>query len=449
MDPDRPVTLTLSHRAGADVVELPAARIDARSPDGTETSARLPLHPLVVGTAPDCDLVLADPSVSRRHCQISLGPESLLIRDLGSKNGTRIGGLRILEAELPVGTVARIGSSELRAHLLGETTVIPLSPRTSFGQAVGTGVAMRSVFAQLERAASSAEPLLLLGESGTGKEILARAVHEAGPRHQEPFVVCDCASLAPALAESELFGVVKGAYTGASSDRAGLFEHAGGGTLFLDEVGDLPVEVQPKLLRAIAGGEIRRVGDAAPRKVDVRVIAAAHAGPEAKVTAGGLRDPLFYRLAVLSVRVPPLRERLEDIPRLAERFLAAHHPPRSLADLPPHVMELLSRHLWPGNVRELRNVVARLALFPELGPAALETILPRHPDAPAELVARVLQLPWSEARERVLDEFERQYLRARLREHGGNVSAAARAMGISRQLTHRLLARAGLKGGDD
>lgn len=322
------------------------------------------------------------------------------------------------------------------AELMGESTAM---------------VALRAQVRRLVQMQSSARRLpaiLLVGETGTGKGLLARAIHRAGPRATGPFQAINCAALPEHLVEAELFGFEPGAFTDARRAKPGLFEIAGGGTLFLDEVAELPPEVQPKLLRALADREIRRVGEAAPRSADVRVIAATHANLEGKVASGELRDHLFYRLAVLSVRVPPLRERMEDIPLLVERFLSTHRPPRALSDLPPHVMELLSRHSWPGNVRELRNVVARLALFPELGPSALETVLPRHPDVPAELVAQVLQLPWSEARERVLEEFERQYLGARLKEHGGNVSAAARAMGISRQLTHKLLSRAGLKGGE-
>jgi transcriptional regulator with PAS, ATPase and Fis domain len=336
---------------------------------------------------------------------------------------------------------------------------------------------MRALFARLERVAPAPETVLLLGESGTGKEVLARAIHAASPRKDGPFVVFDCSAVAPSLVEAELFGHVRGAFTGAVAGHAGLFEQADGGTIFIDEVGELPLDLQPKLLRALEARQVRRVGSSEWRAVDVRVIAATHRNLRARVAEGQFRQDLHYRLAVVEVHVPALRERKEDIPALVERFLATHSPPRALADLPPHALDLLMAHDWPGNVRELRNVVARLVLFPDFAlealgaglapaaaspaPAAGERARASAPPsaparvgpepesahrAPADDLGPLINLPLREAKEMLLEQFERRYLAVKLREHGGNISRTADAIGISRQSVHRLIDRYGLRG---
>jgi transcriptional regulator with PAS, ATPase and Fis domain len=401
--------------------------------------------PLVLGTSPDSDVVVLDPRVSRRHCQLSLDHRGIVLSDLGSKNGTFIGNIQISEAILPLGVTATIGGTTFLVRARGAPTVVALSSSARFGEALGATLPMRALFARLERAAVTSETILLLGESGTGKELLARGIHDANPHRKGPFVVFDCSAVAPNLLEAELFGHVKGAFTGANTARAGLLEQVNGGTLFIDEIGELPLDLQPKLLRVLESRQFRRVGATQYTAFDARVVAATHRDLQSRIAASVFREDLYYRLAVVEVIVPPLRERKEDIPLLVERFLAAQAPPRTLADLPPNAMELLKSHHWPGNVRELRNTVVRLVLFPQLPEQAIGRSAPRGSDPGFGPVAG---LPLREARDMVIEQFERSYLLARLREHGGNVSRAAVSMGVSRQLVHRLMERYGVRSGD-
>jgi len=318
---------------------------------------------------------------------------------------------------------------------------------------VGASAAMRAVYRLVERAAPTRATVLVTGESGTGKELVARALHAASPRARRAFVALNCAALPAELAEAELFGHVKGAFTGAVQDRAGLFEAADGGTLFLDEIGDMPLALQAKLLRVLETGEVTRVGATRAQTVDVRVVAATHRALDALVAEGRYRDDLRYRLAVLAVHLPPLRERREDVPALAAHFLAhfaERHgvPPKPLGD---DARRALLAHDWPGNVRELRNALERALLLAD-SPAIAAADLPPEvrgsaaPLRPAE--AAVADLPFVEARRRAIDAFDRAFLVAALERHGGNLSAAARALGVHRQSLQKLLARAGLRRGD-
>jgi DNA-binding NtrC family response regulator len=432
-----------------ETLRVPALVVAVTSPGGAVAEARLELHPLVVGTSPECDLVVVDPKVSRRHCEIALTDEGIVLRDLRSKNGTFAGKIALKEALLPPGEIVTLGSSRLVIRSAGEPTQVPMAPAGRFGDAIGESFVMRTVFDRLSRAAATEQTILLLGESGTGKEVLARAIHNESARRDGPFVVLDCGAITASLMESEVFGYERGAFTGAAGARAGLLEDANGGTLFIDEIGELPLDLQPKLLRALESRQVKRLGSNEWKDFDARVVAATHRDLRARVTEGTFRPDLYYRLAVFGIRVPPLREHKEDIPVLVERFLAACDPPRTLDDLPPHAMELLSAHTFPGNVRELRNLVARLLVFPDLGfdpteappaPAAL----PAGPP-PAAALAPLLSLPLPAAREMVMERFERAYLAAKLALSGGNISRAADAMGVSRQLVHRLLDRYGMR----
>jgi transcriptional regulator with PAS, ATPase and Fis domain len=431
-------TLTTIRR---DAIELPSLLVIAKTPGSTPLEMALGVEPISVGTDPDCDLVLADKRVSRRHCELKLTDRGVFLRDLGSKNGTFVGEIEIVEAILPPEIVAKLGGTELWVRLAGAPALVPLSASARFGDALGSSVPMRALFATLERAATTQETILLLGESGTGKELLARGIHDASRRSSGPFVIFDCTSVTPTLAEAELFGYVKGAFTGAVQSRRGLIEEADTGTLFIDEIGELPLELQPKLLRALEARQIRPVGSADWRSFDARIVAATHRDLRARVAARQFRDDLYYRLAVVEVRIPSLRDRKDDIPLLVERFLAAQQPPRALAELPPNALELLLSHDWPGNVRELRNTVARLVLFPHLGKQAIADAAPDGEGG----MAGLLQLPLSEARALVVDQFEREYVIKNLRKQAGNVTRAAEAMGVSRQLVHRLMDRYGIR----
>jgi transcriptional regulator with PAS, ATPase and Fis domain len=304
---------------------------------------------------------------------------------------------------------------------------------------------MRLLFANLERAAQTDETIVLLGESGTGKELLARGIHDVSRRRAGPFAVFDCSAVAPTLLEAELFGYVRGAFTGAVQSHAGVFEQAHGGTLFIDELGELPSELQPKLLRALEARQVRRIGATEWLHVDVRIVAATHRDLRARMLAKQFREDLYYRLAVVEALIPPLRDRRDDIPLLVDHFLAGMSPPRSWADLPPNAAELLRAHDWPGNVRELRNTVARLILFPTSVPqgAAPRPARPAAFDSASQGEA-LLALPLREAREVMVEQFERAYITAKLGEHAGNVSRAAESMRVSRQFLHRLLERYGI-----
>jgi transcriptional regulator with PAS, ATPase and Fis domain len=367
-------------------------------------------------------------------------PKGVMLRDLDSKNGTFVDRVRIGAAYIDSRSDITLGSTKLRMEIASAKQTLALSRGQSFGAALGASLQMRALFALLQRAALTHETVLLLGESGTGKELLARAIHDASPRASGPFAVFDCSAVVPTLVEAELFGYVKGAFTGANNNTPGLFEQARGGTVFIDELGELPLDLQPKLLRAIESRHIRRVGSVEWTPIDVRIVAATHRDLRARVATGTFRMDLYYRLAVVEGAVPPLRERPEDIELLVEHFLASQVPPRILADLPPNTLAMLRNHQWPGNVRELRNIITRLMLFPERpGFDAMPTATAQPAAQPS-----VMHLPLREARDLVVEQFEQQYLTSRLAEHNGNVSRAAEAMGVSRQFLHRLLERHGI-----
>jgi transcriptional regulator with PAS, ATPase and Fis domain len=431
----RDTTLTLLRR---DALEVPSLTVTAHAPGGA-LQARLGMKPLTIGSAPECDLVIVDPQVSRHHCRLTLGENGIEIVDLGSKNGTFVRDIAVEKARVVAGVPITIGATRLTVTVEGAPTVVPLSLAASFGTAIGGSLSMRAVFAQLERAAPTEATVLLLGETGTGKELLARAIHDQSPRRDGPFEVLDCAGVTASLLEGELFGWVRGAFTGAVGARDGVLLAAHGGTLFIDELGELPLELQPKLLRALESRQVKQLGDNEWRSFDARVVCATHRDLRAAVAEGSFREDLFYRVAMLEVTVPPLRERKQDIALMVERFLAELEPPRSIDDLPPGAMGLLLAHDWPGNVRELWNTVARLSLFPDL-----EGELGAGGE-PAPAAATIGRLPLREARTMVVEYFERQYVASKLREHAGNVSRAAEAMGVSRQFLHRLMDRYGIR----
>jgi DNA-binding NtrC family response regulator len=308
----------------------------------------------VVGTSPDAAIVLTDPAVSRRHLALHVHHGQVEVRDLGSRNGSYCGCVQFREISLAGGEVLRIGGSELKLVATPQRPEALPSERESFGALRGRSLPMRELYSLLERAAPSDATVLIEGETGAGKELCAEAIHRHSRRADGPFVVCDLGAATTGLFDSELFGHLRGAFTGASHDRAGIFERAHGGTLFLDEVGDLPAALQSRLLRALDCGQVRRLGDDQVRRVDVRVIAASHRDLAAEVRAGRFRAELWRRLDVIRVRVPPLRERREDLPMLVTTLLAT-----TGARISTDALAYLAQHDWPGNVRELKNTLDR------------------------------------------------------------------------------------------
>lgn len=396
---------------------------------------------LRVGTDADNDLVLSDETVSARHFEIVVTEDGFLLRDVGSTNGTTVGGFRAREVYLTDGATIVAGTTRLELRLADREVRVPLSRRTNFGQLLGHGAAMRAAFAVLERAAKTDATVLLLGESGTGKELAARALHDASTRRDGPYVVLDCGATTPSLIAAQLFGHARGAFTGAIEARAGVFEDADGGTLVLDEIGELPLEMQPKLLRAVETRTVQRLGETEPRAFDVRFVACTNRNLEEEVRAGRFRQDLFFRLSVITVRLPPLRERREEIGRLVHHFLSARgvDPPPDL----DRTLRVLASHEWPGNVRELRNFAERLAALPDLG---IEHWLPRSEASTAPAVPSMsIDVGFHEAKARFTDELERRYLEALLEAHGDNLSEAARVAGLSRQSCYRLLRKHGLR----
>jgi two-component system nitrogen regulation response regulator GlnG len=407
-----------------------------------------------IGKAPSCELALTDTAVSRRHLEITVMAEGLTVRDLGSTNGSYFNGARFDTITVGAGASLVIGQTEL--ELVAPDTTIGIQPSTlpHFGELVGDSTSMRQVFTVLVRVAATDACVLVQGETGTGKELVAEAIHANSPRKNGPFVICDLGALPRSLIESELFGHVRGAFTGADRDREGAFSQADGGTIFLDEVGELDAEVQPRLLRALERRQIKPVGTSMYRQVDVRVIAATNRDLTAEVKAGRFREDLYHRLAVVRVQLPPVRERREDIPLLVEHFLeeAAIAAGRQPPSVPPGTMAALVAHDWPGNVRELRNVLERaLSLAPDrtaldpvmLGLDELSSSRPVAGSAPSPVD---VSIHFKEAKDRLIQAWEREYVEALLSKAQGNVSLAARQAGIDRVYLHRLMKKHGLGG---
>jgi DNA-binding NtrC family response regulator len=409
---------------------------------------------VVVGTDPCCDLVLSDPAVSRRQFEIQTTPDGFRLRDGGSTNGTFIDRLRVTEAVLPPGGARiQVGRTRMKFAPRDERRSFPLSRRRRFGALLGESPAMRLCFALLERAAETSSTVLLEGESGTGKEVAAESLHRLSPRTDGPFEVVDCGAIAPSLIESELFGHEKGAFTGATATARGALERADGGTLFLDEVGELALDLQPRLLRFLEKREIRRLGGRETREVDVRVVAATNRRLEDMVRDGRFREDLFFRLAVIRVQLPALRHRRDDVPVIALELARRLRPdvdPRAWLD--PGTLEVFAGHDWPGNVRELRNVIERLAALPEIGARALLGVRDdvaaeeRPGEGTADAGESLAELPYHEAKERVLGDFERRYVARLLELEQGVVARAAGRAGVPRQTLFRLIRKHGLSG---
>jgi transcriptional regulator with GAF, ATPase, and Fis domain len=397
-----------------------------------------------IGSLPSNDVALTDRAVSRIHCAIERVGNGFAVRDLDSLNGTFVDGVRVREAFLCHGTRVRIGQTVLEFSLQSDGGVLPLSPRSRLGTLAGVSAAMRAAFAILERAAERDVTVLIEGETGTGKTQAARAIHANSPRKDGPFVVVDCGAMVGSLLESELFGHEKGAFTGALSRRIGAFEEAHGGTIFLDEVGELPLDLQPKLLRALEARTFRRLGSNQHVGVDVRVIAATNRDLRADLLAGRFREDLYFRLGVVTVELPSLRKRPEDFPILVDDLLeslGATAQEKSRLGAPEFVLRL-SRAAWPGNVRELRNFLERCLVLGQ----ALDTEEFRLGDAVSELhPSHPPGAPYSVARELAMARFERHFFEKLLETCDGRVADVARTCRLDRRYVYRILKRHGLR----
>ncbi|HUQ05284.1 MAG TPA: sigma 54-interacting transcriptional regulator [Kofleriaceae bacterium] len=414
-------------------------------------ACRLGDREVTVGTEAGVELRVSDDRVSGRHATVRADGGRFVVRDLESTNGTWYEGSRVAEVQVGPGATVRVGRTTLRIEPEAEPLDLPPSQSRRFGELVGESLAMREVFAVLERVAGADVTVLVEGETGTGKELVARALHDASARRPKPFVAVDCGALPEALLDSELFGHVKGAFTGAAAPRAGLFARADGGTLFLDELGRIPPSVQARLLRVLEERVVRPLGADRERPVDVRVVAASRDDLDAEVAAGRFRADLLYRLGVVRVRLPPLRARREDLPGLVAELLRRRGLDAGAGGAGARPsgagMDRLHAHGWPGNVRELRNVIDRaVALAPGARSFADLTIrLESATAVPAdELLSVRADLPYAEAREVVIHTFERRYLADLLARTGGNITAAARDAHVDRKHFRTLARRHGL-----
>jgi DNA-binding NtrC family response regulator len=420
----RQLTTKLVSDKGQTSLQVESAEV--RVVDGTDKNLKVPLtaEPLRIGTSSACELQLTDPSVSSLHADIRIRGEGYAIRDLRSKNGIRIAGYRVDGAPLVDGMRIQLGETTLLIKTQDRPTLVPLAPSGRCGLLVAHSIAMRAFVARLRVLAESDVTILLEGETGTGKEVASQTAHELSARAGGPFVTVDCGAVPGPLLSAELFGVERGAFTDAHVSRPGLFEEADGGTIILDEIGELPLELQPVLLRVLESRTVRRIGGAGETHLDVRVIAATNRNLLHEVKRGRFRSDLYYRLAVAKLRIPPLRERPEDVGPLALDLAAD-----AGVALSPELLAVIGGHEWTGNVRELRNFVARSVL-------GLDPVEHRAAVAAPEPIE-----PLSDARRRSVEDFERAYVERVFALAGNNVSRAAELAGVSRQFMTRLLAR--------
>ncbi len=423
-----PLALRWLEDRKSDTVEISVARRQrswALEVQDEEEVRRVPIGetPLVFGSGCTADVRVRDRTVSARHCEVARVGTGVAIHDLGSRNGTYVGGARVKDALGTEGTTIAIGQTLLVCVAVDDEDEDELAE--PLPGVAGSSRAMRRIAAQVRRLAALTSPVLVAGETGVGKELIARALHTQGPRIAEPFVAINVAALPRELVESELFGHERGAFTGAVTRRVGAFTEAEGGTLFLDEIGELPIDAQPKLLRALDGYEVRRVGaPGSGRRANARVVVATHVALQDSVARGAFRRDLFHRLEVFVVDVPPLRERPGDVLPIARLLLRNLENEIGRRELTPAAIAQLAAHDWPGNVRELRNVLCR---------AADQARGARWIDASS--VDRALH----KTRARTVVELTPATAKECLADHGGNISAAARASGVARTTFRKAL----------
>ena len=409
---------------GSPALSYRTGKLFVTQADGKRFDVTIDLPHVRIGSAPNNDVTVFDSSVSRYHCELRHSDDGFVLRDLGSTNGTVVAGLAVRDAVIQSEVVIQLGRSTLRFLPLTEQRRVETSKDVKFGQLYGRSQSMRDIFGILEKVAATDLTVTIQGETGTGKDLVARALHEASPRKDGPFVVFDAGAVATNLIESELFGHEKGAFTGATEQRQGAFERADGGTLFIDEIGELALELQPKLLRALEQREVQRVGGSKRMPVDVRVVCATNRALVDEVQQNHFRDDLYYRISVVVLALPPLRERPEDIELLVNAMVRTGNPNMTVA---PETVAVLHNYDWPGNVRELRNVIeTAMAMCPESVLHPRDLIFAHERDLSAQKNSSVMSLAG-----KTLESIERAAIEQTLNHCSGNRSAAARALGIA------------------
>ena len=384
---------------------------------------------ITIGKSPDNDIVVTDEYVSSYHCKIEYRDSRFFIKDLGSTNGTFVNGKRVVEAFVDDGTPFEIGQAKLMFVVMKESQEMIQPKEDYFCGMISKDKSMREIFGLIQTLQSSITPVLIQGETGTGKELIARAIHENSPRKSKRFISVNCGAIAKELIESELFGHEKGAFTGAVTSREGLFELANGGTLFLDEIGELPMDLQPKLLRVLESGELRRVGSSKNTMVDVRIIAATHRNLAQEIHNQKFREDLYYRIYVLPITLPPLRDRKGDIEFLVDHFL------KSAKIMNSSALTKLMDHDWPGNIRELKNVVER-ALVISNGDAKIEASHIQFAQVPGKPRLRPSII--------TLEEMERITIIDALNKNRWKKTETAQKLGIAKSTLHEKLRKYGI-----
>ena len=403
-------------------------------------------EPVVIGRDPACQLVVDQTGISSMHAELMATPRGVRLRDLGSKNGTWVSDLRITEAYLTASTSFWVGRTEMHFEA-AKPEKVDLPDIEQFGPLYGTSAPMRDLFRRLQKGSPTELTILVQGETGTGKELVAEAVHRASPRKDGPFVIVDCGAIAPTLAEATLFGHERGAFTGATSSRESPFVEANGGTIFLDELGELPLDVQPKLLRALAERRVKPVGSNTYKEFDARVIAATRRDLEASVNAGTFRSDLYFRLAQVRVYVPSLRQRLDDVPGLIKHVLVQLGEKGAWRRVNRSTLDRLLRYDWPGNVRELRNAVAvSLALAEEGEPLDIAAAVGLKASKPkGKIVEATAVRAYHDAKRDALNQFERAYFAQLVEATNGNVAEISRRTGLQRTHVRKYLRLHGLR----
>ncbi len=428
---------------GLDAPTLPREVWLMAQEPGTDRQLQIALGPEIeVGSGDACGLRLPHPTVSARHARIGRQDGRIVIQDLGSKNGVRINGVRSYESELPLGVRARIGVWDVWVASARDERPKGVE---SFEGIITADPAMKQILAQIDRIAASKVPVVVFGETGTGKELVSRAIHRRSGRGGAPLIPINCGAIAHELMEAELFGHEKGAFTGAGTARKGALAEADGGTIFLDEIGELPLDLQPKLLRAIELGEVKPVGASRPGTVDVRYVFATHRNLADEVGARRFREDLYYRIAVATLHLPPLRQRRGDVMVLWQHFMKTLSPPDMIPTLAPGAEARLAHHDWPGNVRELRNVAQR-ALLVATGPELREDDIQFDPRTAGRAALGENAI---DPRGMTLQQVEKSAIEIVLRSVKGNRNAASRQLDIAKSTLFKKIAEYGLGGGGD